>query len=357
MLTRQKISDDILMNFLMAPRYRIYRHLILIFFVMMISINLAHFTFYEDNVFFRRAILLESAGSLMLFLAAIYLNIYVLIPRLMLKKKYGLYGLALFLVVSVLLSTAFLYDYYTYKSYGVEFGQYSYFYKNRFFPLEIVSNFLLFLICCIGPSMITLLRHWLDYGQRASKLKKEKLHSELERLKNQVSPQFLLNMLSKATELAVVDPRQTSAILVQLGKLLRYQLYDSSREKVFLSADLSFLENFLNLEKMLNPMLRFTITKEGLVNYLLVPPLLFIPFVEYFIYQSERIEKEYYIHMSFRVEKGELIFSCASSVWHHDVSKLDNIRRRLELLYETYSLEEVQGDTENRINMHLTLSR
>lgn len=357
MQTRQNISDDMLMNFLMAPRYRIYRHLILILFVAMISVNLAHFTFFEDNVFFRRAILIESIGSLILFLVVIYLNIYVLIPRLMLKKKYGMYGLTLFIMVSFLVLAAFLYDYYTYKSYGVEFGQYSYFYKDRFLPLEIVSNFLLFMICCIGPSMVTLLRHWLDYGQRASKLKREKLHSELERLKNQVSPQFLLNMLSKATELAVVNPRQTSSILVQLGKLLRYQLYDSSREKVFLSADLSFLENFLNLEKMLNPMLSFTITKEGPVNYSLVPPLLFIPFVEYFIHQSEGTEKEYYIHLAFRIEKGELFFSCASSICHRDVSRLDNIRRRLELLYERYSLEEVQGDTENIINMHLIISR
>ena len=343
------------MNFLMAPRYRIYRHLVLISFMGMICYNLAHFTFYEHQDFFHREIRIECIGSIILFFGTIYLNIYVLIPRLMLKRKYGLYSLVLVLLISGLTLMLFSFDYWMYKINGIEFGQYSFFYKNRILPLEIVSNFFLYMICCIGPAMFTLLRHWLEHERRTSELKKENLQSELERLKNQVSPQFLLNTLSEASRVVVSDSRQASTILVQLGKLLRYQLYDSNREKVLLSADLSFLENFLNMEKVLYPTLDFTITKEGPVNFVLIPPLLFIPFVEYFIRQGMQNEGKHYIRLSFRVKEGGISFSCISSAIRREASGLDNIRRRLELLYGKYSLEETQGETENKISMYLTL--
>lgn len=345
MLTRKQLSDDILMNFLMAPRYRVYRHFVLVFFISMISYNLAHFTFYENHELLHRAILIETAGSLALFLGVIYLNIYVLIPRLMLKKRYKTYGLLLCTIIACLITLTFSYDYCTYKWYGVEFGRYSYFNRLRFLPLEITANFFLYMVCCIGPAMITLLRHWIEYGQRASELKKENLQSELERLKTQVNPQFLLNMLSKAADLAVVNPKQTSTILVQLGKLLRYQLYDSNRDKVLLSADLSFLENFLNLKKTLYPDLNFTITKEGPVNFILIPPLLFIPFVE---------DPVRYIHLSFHATNGKLDFCCISSPLYRDQNKLDNIRRRLDILYEKYNLQEIQEKTESKIRMQIT---
>ncbi|MFR7879247.1 MAG: hypothetical protein ACLU4J_24225, partial [Butyricimonas paravirosa] len=63
--------------------------------------------------------------------------------------------------------------------------------------------------------------------------------------------------------------------------MLRYQLYDSTREKVLLSADISFIRDYMNLEKILNDRFDFNITTDKDIDHVLVPPLLFIPVVEH----------------------------------------------------------------------------
>ncbi|WP_254500443.1 histidine kinase, partial [Salmonella enterica] len=69
-------------------------------------------------------------------------------------------------------------------------------------------------------------------------------------LKSQVNPHFLFNMLNNSQVLIQTDPEKASEILLKLSDLLRYQLYDSSRQKVLLNADIRFLMHFLSLEKI-----------------------------------------------------------------------------------------------------------
>lgn len=176
-------------------------------------------------------------------------------------------------------------------------------------------------------------------------LEQSKTSAELEQLKNQINPHFLFNMLNNANVLTKKDPEKASQVLMKLSDLLRYQLYDSARDKVLLTSDIHFLEDFLNLEKVRRDSFDFLISKEGDLSGVQIPPLLFISFVENAVKHNNDATKPSYVHLYFDLRAGRLFFKCINSkpmlksIGNTGGLGLTNIKRRLELLYPaTHSL-------------------
>ena len=166
----------------------------------------------------------------------------------------------------------------------------------------------------------------------------EKAHvlSEVEQLKEQVSPELLFKTLHHSGELTLTKPEKASKMLMKLSQLLRYQLYDCSRRKVLLSSEITFLTNYLMLEQSSLPQFRYQFTSEGEVNRMLVPPLLFIPFVQHIVEltheQQTLLPVSLDIHL--KAEKGTIVFTCMCPQLNLSVNRgLERIRQRLDLLY------------------------
>ena len=100
---------------------------------------------------------------------------------------------------------------------------------------------------CIYSAAISLFMHWLRYNLRIDELESMTLQSELKFLKNQINPHFHFNMLNNANVLIKRNPEEASKVLFKLEDLLRYQINDSSRERVSLASDIRFLNDYLNL--------------------------------------------------------------------------------------------------------------
>ena len=75
--------------------------------------------------------------------------------------------------------------------------------------------------------MTLLLKEWMIENQRVSQM--ENVLSEVEQLKEQVSPELLFKTLHHSGELTLTKPEKASKMLMKLSQLLRYQLYDCSR--------------------------------------------------------------------------------------------------------------------------------
>ena len=96
-----------------------------------------------------------------------------------------------------------------------------------------------------------------------------------------------------------------------------------------------------------------------------VPPLLFIPFVENAVKHNNDNRKLSYVHLYFKVEEESLTFICINSKPAEQKEReadggigLANIRRRLELLYDTgHSLQIDETDITYTINLRLNLKR
>ena len=125
-------------------------------------------------------------------------------------------------------------------------------------------------------------------------------------------------------------------MLMKLSQLLRYQLYDCSRQKVLLSSEIAFLTNYLTLEQGSSARLNYELTSEGEVNRMLVPPLLFIPFVQYVVklLHERQLSASVSLKIHLQAERGTVIFTCICPELDLSAGKgLERIRQRLNLLY------------------------
>lgn len=315
------------------PRLKPFRHLALCFCVLLFF-NLGEDVYVSPMNDYVKAV------AIVLFISVLYFNIYVLVPRFLFLGKSNGYFFSI-----ILLALA---------SFGITViaGEY-------LRPYRIIQNheelgliegfvgfsFILFVVIAASTS-IKLFQQRITDHERISVLGKMSMQAELEQLKNQINPHFLFNMLNNANVLVYTNPDKASQVLHKLSDLLRYQLYDSARDKVLLTGEIHFLTDFLNLEKVRRDNFNFRVSKEGDISGVQVPPFVFITFVENAVKHNLDPEKASYVDVFFSIIENELQFVCINSKPNR-ISKarkigglgLMNVKRRLQLLYgDSYSL-------------------
>lgn len=171
-------------------------------------------------------------------------------------------------------------------------------------------------------------------------LERQNLQQELEYLKYQINPHFFMNTLNNIHALVDLDTKKAKTTILELSKLMRYVLYEGSNRNILLSREVGFLHNYIALMR-----LRYT-DKVSIVTDIpaeipevLIPPLLFISFVENAFKHGISYQVESFIRLSLKVEDGELFFRCVNSNCGKNSDPcsgigLENVRKRLKLLYE-----------------------
>ena len=342
-------------NFLLAPQYRVARHLFLQFVVFLITVNILW------NVPIRPLSLPQRLlGWAIYFIsidAVFYINLYWLFPRFLLKGRLMTYASGVLLVSLVVIVAVAVFQIFTVEVTTTTV-------HSELIPILInaISGVLAMGFTIAGMSAILLLRHWILYNQRVDELQSATLRSELRFLKNQINPHFLFNMLNNANVLIRKNPAEASQVLFKLEDLLRYQMNDNFREHVPLRSDIRFLNDYLNLEKIRRDHFDYSITEEGEIDAIQLPALLFIPFVENAVKHNFDSEHPSYVHLFFQIDNDRLEFRCENSKPAIAIAKsrvggigLTNIRRRLELLYPGRYLLEV-AETENQYTVTLKLN-
>lgn len=362
-MTQSELTyNSFLIDFLIAPKYRIYRHVLLVLFFTFVAFNqpyliCADYLDKTDNM-----VLYASLFLLVSYLLGIYLHLYVLLPALLLKSRLLLYTVTAALLLAAMIAVSFGTDYWLNYYYNEPPSYFSCFYKSRIVAVEVVGNYVLYALLLAGTSLTLLLRQWMLFNKRKNKLEKINLKTELERLKDQINPEFLFCMLDEASEQTTGNPKQASMVLMKLSKLLRYQLYDGNREKVLLISEISFIENFLNLAKVRYTNLSFRLTREGNVSRKLVPPLLFIPFAIHYVKLLIAKDIVLDLHFSFRTEQDGVAFSCIcfapglSEAGMENTQELADVKQRLDLLLaNAYRLETTGNSSLCKTNLYMKL--
>ncbi len=184
-----------------------------------------------------------------------------------------------------------------------------------------------------------------------AKLKEQSLKQELDYLRYQINPHFIMNTLNNIHALVDIDPDQAKDSIVDMSRMMRYLLYDSDNHYVTLNNALIFLKKYLNLMK-----LRYTdqVTinldiPEACPENIVLAPLLFIPFVENAFKHGVAYDKPSAIDIDIEQKGGRLLFHCRNTknnVKHeYGGVGLNNVTKRLELIYgNDYSLDITDGE-------------
>ncbi|HTF19670.1 MAG TPA: histidine kinase [Chryseolinea sp.] len=271
-------------------------------------------------------------------------NLYVLMPRLLDKGRYVAYVIGVLLTV-VLCAWCIVGGYYagallSDKSFQELFGR---------SPEDVYGLFESGALPSTAAAMtlamsIKLTKRWVDGRRRVQLLEQEKLETELKFLKSQFNPHFLFNTINSIFVLINKDPRRASDALAKFSDLLRYQLYECNEHQISLRQELSYLENFVALQKLRqddNVDVKFTsITLPH--DQLMIAPFMLMPFVENaFKHVSRHKHQPNYISVTLEIANEALqlkVINSSTDDAARDVSNvggigLKNVMRRLSLIY------------------------
>lgn len=333
MLSRiNPIAPDLLLK----SNYWFLRHSLVLLVAMLITVSIL----WDDPVRIRQDRFWAWGIYFSLFTTIVYINRYLLVPRLLLKRKTKKYLiLTSSLIVFLILSIGMLQNS-----------------PEDDTPLTrtpafigITSGVAAFSLFIAGLTTLQLFKYRLENRQRIKELENATLAIELANLQNQINPHFLFNMLNNANIMAGEDQEKSSFLLARLNDLLRYQIENGSKQSVKLSEDVAFFRDYLELEKIRRDRFEYAIHLEGNMD-LEVPPLLFIPFIENAVKHNP--ENDSYVELVFRVADNRLYFSCKNPKAKSPQQKkgggigLVNIKRRLELLFKGKYVLELRDEKE-----------
>lgn len=192
-----------------------------------------------------------------------------------------------------------------------------------------------------------------------SQQKQLQIASELENLKAQIAPHFLFNTMNNFYGLAVERSEKLPRLMVRLSDLLRYSLYETRQATVPLFHDVSYLRDYIELEKIrLEDSLEFefesNITDTCQTE---IAPLLLVVFVENAFKHAKKVQNDI-IRISVRIhlaDNGTLTFTVRNNRlageedWESNKKGigLENVKKRLEVLYPNglhqLSIEATEG--------------
>ena len=199
-------------------------------------------------------------------------------------------------------------------------------------------------------------------------LQKKNLEQQLEYLKCQINPHFLMNTLNNIHALVDIDPERAKEMIVIMSRLMRHMLYEGSKSKIPLQHEVDFLQNYTELMRIrYTDHVDITLELPDRLPDAQIPPLLFITFVENAFKHGVSYRQQSFISISLRTEGQRLHFLCTNSKRKdlgqcqtkniHGGMGLNNILQRLTLLYGSdYQLEMNDGPDTYDVHLCLPLS-
>ncbi|WP_461052348.1 sensor histidine kinase [Spirosoma arcticum] len=198
-------------------------------------------------------------------------------------------------------------------------------------------------------------RDIIDYQKRLVTAEKDKFALELSFLKAQVNPHFLFNTLNSVYARVFDSDEQAADLILRLSELMRYNLYETDVAKITLDKELSYIQNYLDLERnrLSDQYVVIDYEQSGNPSAYQIAPLLLIAFVENaFKHGVKRATEPSYVQVSANLTDGKLVFRVQNSVPHRREAPpaeseplvhsdresggigLVNVRRRLDALYK-----------------------
>lgn len=195
---------------------------------------------------------------------------------------------------------------------------------------------------------------WLLFKLQNDKLEKQlQLHqvlgkttADLQFLRSQINPHFLFNALNTLYGTALQENASRTAEGVQrLGDMMRFMLHENQQDKIHMSAEVEYLENYIALQKLRtqvspNITIQSSIHKDYCNHE--ITPMLFIPFIENAFKHGISLQEKSWIHIYLTCDEQNVHFDIHNSLHNkkqndternHSGIGLENVKSRLQLLY------------------------
>jgi hypothetical protein len=200
--------------------------------------------------------------------------------------------------------------------------------------------------------------------KKLADLEKQNLSQQLEYLKYQINPHFFMNTLNNIHALVDIDPQKAQETILELSKMMRFILYEGSKQGVPLSREFDFIRNYITLMRLrYTDHVRITVELPAEVPDATVPPLMLISFIENAFKHGISYQHDSFIDISITVDHQRLHFHCRNSKAEKSNEEkggvgLANVKQRLNLLYDdNYTLDIEDSADVYDVTLVIPLSR
>jgi two-component system LytT family sensor kinase len=213
----------------------------------------------------------------------------------------------------------------------------------------------------VGTS-VSLFEQTSKLRENEKSLMEEKLNTELKLLKAQINPHFIFNALNNIYSLTYMKASSAPESVLSLSEMLRYVFYDCNKDRVPLSSEIKYIENFTAFQRMKSDSeqhIHFDIECDS--KQVPIAPMLFIPFIENaFKYSRIEEDEQAFVFMHIRCDKKALYFNIRNSIplknkpLQGSNTGIKNVQHRLDIMYPGhYKLDIAERGEQFEVDLKL----
>jgi len=289
-----------------------------------------------------------------------YLFYFLLFPKYLQKNK-----VFLSIIYGLLFSTAAAVAAYILIRYFIESGRITDMDKGGSHgrstaAIVIIAMTFIGAICGIIALVLKGFITWFNEIKLKELLREKNYEMEMALIKSKLDPHLLFNTINNIDALILKDAVAASDYLNKLSDIMRFMLYETKADKIFLAKEIEYIDKYIALQKIRTAnenYVHFAVT--GIIGDKLIAPMVFIPFIEnaFKHTNNKKLENAITIHILIKDETIKLVcenkFDSKGKVQQFD-SGLGNelIQKRLHLIYpEKHTLEVHKTNEEYSVNL------
>ncbi len=339
---------------------RILRHFLLFFSLVLIFSWVAHYRS-ESEGGYQQSLMMVVVNAFFFFAYA-YLTVYLLIPRLLLRKKIAPFVLAFVLAGVAMSALKYLFS---------DFGFYHAISPDSrvltgpvaFSDLLVNTKDMTFVVAIFAIVKYARDHYLLESNIR--ELQQKGLEAEIKLLEHQMDPHVIFNNFNSLYSISLNRPELLGVTVKKLQSVLHYLFRESKLDKVLLSKEIEMIENYIGLEKLrYGERLKINYEIDGNPRGLQITPLILYPFVENcFVHGAGEDPDQSWINVSLSIKDNKLQFCASNSVSRganlprNGKSGNENSIRRLEIQYpNSHRLTILDREKKHVVELNISLS-
>jgi len=235
------------------------------------------------------------------------------------------------------------------------------------FPLSIIGLMVVFTL--FASSIYGLAMVFMQRDRQENLLKATNLKNELKLLRRQINPHFLFNAMNNLYAIVQLKPDKAGEFVLKLSDMLRYVTYDCQNEKVAISKEIDYIQNYIYFQQWRDQNfnnIQFNVEQGG--NNLFIEPMLLLPFIENaFKHSYNNNHEERWVAIDLTMQNTTLSLIVKNSLSPMNTKEnvpdeymgigIENVKKRLELLYyKKHQLNITQKEEAFEITLTIQLS-
>lgn len=309
---------------------------------------------------------LKQLANFIMMVGVFYFSAYYLVPNYLVKGKKLLFALsAVFLVVLYLIIARIIEVPILHVPEQIAAAK-GWKHTKSIYSIDVHLFMVVTMVTAISIGF-AMIQRWQAAVHMHELIEKQHIASELALLKAQINPHFFFNTLNNIYALTYSDVPLSRDAILKLSRMMRYVLYDTVLDRVLLSQEISFMNDYIELMKLrLHSFTKVTVEEPKPDQDYSVAPMLLLPFIENAFKHGTSSLHKTEILIVIKAQNGVLDLYVWNQI-HPNTDALPaagggiglaNTQRRLNLVYPERHELVIQEGTDHRtftVNLKIQL--